>query len=276
MTDVVIQEHHNMSKQIVTYGSTDSKSAFYAPNSKFAYGCANSTITRGLCGSPDTFAECFDRFPSVKNIAEKIGFIKGMTSGSAGSSGPSAYILDLWKGATKPASGIEDIFAPIDLYLDEPQYECEEIVSNLGESWLGCLWGTPSAPFSCTCPDLGPDFHAYVKLRLNVATFWNTPKETPIRRAEFLDGLKYGKKMNITVAGDFNLKIGQLVFLNVNAASGYPYYPGQSLLNGHYYIIGVKHVVTNSGTHETALALSQIPQNTTPATAGGTFASDYP
>jgi hypothetical protein len=265
-----------MAKQIVTFGDTEAKTAFYAPNSKYSYACANSTITRGICGAPDTFAECFNRFPSVKKIAQNLGFIKGMTNGPAGPCGPPNYQLDLWKGATTPSIGIEQIFTPIDLYLNDPQYECEEVINNLDFSWLGCLWGTPSIPFSCTCPDIGPNFYAYVKLRLNVATFWNTPKETPIQRAEFLDGLKYGKKMNITVAGDFNLKIGQLVFLNVNAASGYPYYAGQSLLNGYYYIIGVKHVVTNSGTHETALALSQIPQNTTPATAGGTFASDYP
>jgi hypothetical protein len=120
------------------------------------------------------------------------------------------------------------------------------------------LWGTPNIPFSCVCPAVRANYHNYLKLRLNVCTFWNTPKETPVKRAAFLDTIKYSTKVIVTIAGDFNLRIGQVMELNMNAASGYPYASAPSITNGLYYIIGIKHVVTNSGTHETALTLTQM------------------
>ena len=263
------------SNQVKTYGTNDAKSALYGVNSKDTYVCANSSITRGLVGAPSSFEECFNQFESVKGIATSLGFLKGVCGGACGGT---AYQYDLWSGASMPSMSIEDFFRPLDLYLDESSYECEQVAaasSGFGDTWLGCLWGTPSIPFSCTCPSIGPDFYKYLKLRLNVATFWNTPKNTPVRRADFLDALKYGRKANITVAGDFTLKIGQVVFLNVNAASGYPYSSTQSLMNGLYYIIGIKHVVSNSGTHETALALTQIPAILSSAAVGNTYNVDY-
>lgn len=272
---VATTEHLNMAKvtkQTRTFGTNDSKGAFYGPNSKGIYTCANSSVTRGLTEAPSTFAECFDKFASVRGIAENVGFLKGIC---AGISGPDKYKFDLWTGASVPSLSIEQFFRPLDVYFDQPSYECEQIASNLGIDWLGCLWGTPSISFSCTCPDIGPNFYAYAKLRLNVATFWNTPKNTPVKRAEFLDALKYGRKASITVAGDFTLKIGQVVDINVNAASGYPYSTTQSLLNGLYYIIGVKHVITNSGTHETALSLTQIPAILPASSVGNTYNVDY-
>ena len=270
----VRMEHLDMAKssnQVKTYGTNDAKSALYGVNSKDTYVCANSSITRGLCGAPSSFNECFDRFESVRTIATNLGFLKGSCGGNT-------YQYDLWTGASIPTTSIENFFRPLDLYLDEPSYECDQVAVTgplFGESWLGCLWGTPSIPFSCTCPSIGPNFYAYLKLRLNVATFWNTPKNTPVRRAEFLDALKYGRKVNITVAGDFTLKIGQVVVLNVNGASGYPYSSTQSLMNGLYYIIGIKHVVSNSGTHETALALTQIPAILSSTAVGNTYNVDY-
>lgn len=275
-----------------TYGSNDSKEAFYGPNSRAVYTCANSSVTRGVTLAPATFDECFTKFESVRRIAENLGFITGICSGisgacggnestTSGSCGPNGikYIYDLWKGAEIPKNSIEDVFAPLDVYLDDVSPECYQIIDKMssvgGEQWLGCLWGTPAISFSCTCPDIGPMFYAYLKLRLNVATFWNTPKNTPIKRAEFLDALKYGRKANITIAGDFTLKVGQVIELNVNAASGYPYYDSESYLNGLYYILGIKHVVTNSGTHETSLSISQIPAITTSTIVGNTYNVDY-
>lgn len=246
--------------QITIYGTTEAKIAFGGPNSKGAYTCANSSVTRGITPAPSTFQECFEKFPSVQKIAQGLGFITGVCGG--GGCGPIKYqFQSAVKEASTPDLSIEQEFRPLDIYFEEPSQECLKIVNTdgLGSSWLGCLWGTPSAPFSCTCPDLGPNFANYLRLRLNVATFWNTPKNVPVKRAEFLDAIKYGPKATITVPGDFNLKIGQVVELSLNGISGFPYGSARSILNGNYYIVGVKHVVTNTGTHETALTLTQIP-----------------
>lgn len=280
---VAVHKGTNMSKQIVTYGTNESKLAYYGLNSRGVYECANSSITRGITGYPLDLNDCFDRFPSVKNTALALGFITGISAGSSTSG--NTYVFDLWTGATAPISIGSTLPAenlkPIHTYLSEPSDECTAVERVLGNDWLGCLWGTPALPFSCVCPNIGSKFYAYLKLRLNVATFWYTPKDTPIKRAEFLDAIKYGKKVNITVGGDFKLKIGQVVDLAIDASSGYPYQNGSSLMNGLYYIVGIKHVVSNSGTHETALALTQIPPPSSSIVVGENttttkYVADYP
>jgi hypothetical protein len=263
-------------KQIQTYGTNYSQEAFYTLNSRGVYICANSTITRGVCGPPTSLENCFDTYSSIKVIAEQLGFLNSGASGSCG--GNSGYNYNLWKGATVPQTNLLNTFQPIDVYLNDPSTECDQVNlhPDLGASWLGCLWGTPDASYSCTCPEIGQFYEAYLKLRLNVATFWNTPKNTPVKRAEFIDSIKYGRKINITVAGDFNLKLGQVVQINVDGISGFPYASYESSLNGLYYITGIKHVITNSGTHESALELTQVPAITTVSNAGSTYAVNYP
>lgn len=254
-----------MAKQIVIYGTNDSKQAYYPVTSKDGYECANAHITRGTTSAPNTLDECFQKFPGVLDIATAVGFFVNI-EGSSGSSGWSGYTL--WTGET----GITDlnVTKAQDVYFDSPVEECDQISGStaLGLEWLGCLWGTPSAPYSCTCPDIQPKYEAYIKLRLNVASFWATPVETPVKRAEFVDSIRYGKKIDVTIAGDFNIKIGQVVSIRANALSGFPYSPLQSYMNGYYYITGVKHVIMNSGTHESALALTQIPEDYTGITQG--------
>lgn len=276
-----------MTKEIITFGGNETKRALYGFNSRDVYKCANSSLTRGLTYEPITLKDCFDRFPSVRKIAQYMGFITGICgftgstsqSGSCGPSGGYTYQYDLWTGSTslKSATLLAENLQPIHIYLNQPSKECDFIIQELGEDWLGCLWGTPAIPFSCTCPNIGSNFYAFLKLRLNVATFWNTPKDAPVKRAEFLDGFNYGRKINVTIAGDFKIKIGQVVEVITNAASGYPYADGQSVTNGFYYIIGIKHVVTNSGGHEMILALSQIAKPTATGTGSAIiFSNNYP
>jgi hypothetical protein len=256
------------SKQIYTYGTNQGQEVFYPVNSRDTYECANSSITRGVTSTPGSIEECFEKFPSVRDIAEAIGFYKGAVEGTTGISGGAAGTsgssggFTLWEGPTgcPPVNNRFTSSEPVDIYFDTPNEECDKINSTqgLGDKWLGCLWGTPSAPYSCTCPDIGPNYEAYIKLRLNVASFWNTPVETPVKRAEFTDALQYGRKVDVTIPGDFNLKVGQTIRLNSNGISGYPYASKNAVLNTVYYITGIKHVVTSSGTHESALALTTI------------------
>jgi hypothetical protein len=253
-------------KQIKTYGTNYSQEAFYPVTSKGTYECANAFLNRGATSIPESLDKCFEKFPTIKNIAKDLGFLKttGPTgasgpSGSAGPTGATTESYTLWKGATTVPETPDLISYEdgVDSYFDDNSVECVQITDKLGGDWQGCIWGSPGADYSCACPEIRPMFEAYAKLRLNNATFWNTPKQTPVDRAEFLDALKYAKKIDVTVAGDFSLKLGQLVYLNVNAASGYPYAETDSYTNGYYYIVGIKHVATPTS-HEASLSLSQI------------------
>jgi hypothetical protein len=255
------------SNQIYTYGTNQGQEAFYPVISRDTYECANSSITRGVTSTPGTITECFEKFPTVRDIAEAIGFYKGAVEESEGVSGSSGG-FSLWEGPTgcPPAINRFTSTLPVDIYFDTSNEECDKINTTLGMDWLGCLWGTPSAPYSCVCPDVNPNYEAYIKLRLNVASFWNTPVETPVKRAEFIDALKYGPKIDVTIAGDFNLRVGSIVNLRINGISSRPYSDVTPSSNGSYYITGIKHVITNSGTHESALALTQLAP-----LASGTF-----
>jgi hypothetical protein len=263
-----------MSGQILTYGSNQPQTALYSVTSKDSYQCANSSITRGVTNAPSSLDDCFTRFPGVQEIASSIGFYtqsSGSFGGSGGGSGASGSNYTLWTGASVPTVNLLNSFTPVDVLLDKPAEECNQVVNDLGLDWLGCLWGTPEAPYSCTCPDLGPKYEAYIKHRLNIASFWNTPVETPVKRAEFVDALQYGRKINVTVAGDFNLKVGQVMYVRLNGISGYPYSKDNSVMNGLYYVMGIKHVFTSSGTHETALSLSNIAPDYSGADNGGPY-----
>ena len=228
--------------QIKIYPYTISKSALTPVTSRDAYECANSEITRGLTASPNSLQGCFDSFPAIKTIAQGLGVL------------PS----NLWLGSTGsvPKKGtlvIRDLLTGI------TGGECEGIKSSLGQSWLGCLWGTPEAPFSCVCPEVGSNYEAYLKHRLNIATFWKTPVKVPVNRREFLDGLKYQSKVDLTVAGDYNIRPGVMVELLVDHPTRTPINTGTSIFSGLYMVLSVKHILNSGGTHETALTVTQIP-----------------
>jgi len=259
-------------------GSNNIRQAILPFNSQNEYVCSNADITRGMTTPPLTVSECFARFPFISSIASMLGLTSGYNI--PGISGTTFY--SFWTGPgtgfTGPAlelgtfvgkdSGITGISGgPKDLYLHDASDECKEIyessgANGLGTGWLGCVWGAPEAPFSCICPEIQPNYEAYLKLRLNVATFWNTPKETPVRRREFIDELKYGTKIEIVIPGDFSIKLGDVAEISIDGASGYPYESGSSYLNGKYWIVGIKHVITNSGTHETCLILTNLAKTT--------------
>jgi hypothetical protein len=205
------------------------------------YVCANAQITQGLTATPASLEECFSKFPGISAIAAAVG-----VTGSS-----SLWYFPGFSGG---------INYPTDIYLGTASNECQGIKSttNLGTDFFGCLWGVPEAPYNCSCPELGSKFEAYLKQRLNVATFWYTPKATPVKRKEFLDALKYAKKLTINIAGDYSIRVGNFVEVLANNISGYPYYAGGSVINGIYWVLGIKHVFTNSGTHETILTLSDI------------------
>lgn len=231
--------------QIKTLGSNSPNSSLLPFLSQDSYPCANAQITKGFTAPPPTLQNCFNRFPNIKSVADAIGFSFGT----------------MWLGpGTGGAEPPKNTVQPMDVLLENPSDECVEVMnsSDFGKDWLGCLWGSPEASFSCICPDYGPKFEAYMKLRQNVATFWNTRKDTPVKRQEFLDSLQFGPKVEITVPGDFDFKLGSVVYLNASGVSKNPTKEAPSKLNDKYWIVGIKHVVTNSGTHESRLLLTRF------------------
>jgi hypothetical protein len=232
-------------------GSNNPNAALLPFNSKDGYLCANAQITRGITSAPPTLQNCFDRFPNIKNTANALGVTLGKIWTGPGTSPTGGYLYSI--GLTHG----------IDVLLENSSDECIEVAtsSTLGKDWLGCLWGSPEAPFSCTCPDYGPKFEAYLKLRQNVASFWYTKKDTPVKRQEFMDAIQFGPKVEITVSGDFKFKVGTVVYINVTGISKNPDQQNVSAVNGKYWIVGIKHVITNSGTHESKLLLTQMAQD---------------
>ena len=248
--------------KIVTLGSNVLSTPIGNFGARGEYVCANAQITQGVTSTPASLDDCLTRFPKIAAIAEAVGI-----TGSA----------SLW--SFPGISGPDGFTYPIDIYLGTASNECMKIESNteLGPDFFGCLWGLPEAPFNCSCPEIGEKFEAYLKLRLNVATFWNTPKATPVKRKEFLDALKYARKLTINIAGDYSIKVGNFVEILANNISGYPYYSGGSVINGIYWVLGVKHVFTNSGTHETILTLSDIlPSTSVPPSTTSTTPPTVP
>jgi hypothetical protein len=239
-----------MSRQIKIRSSTESYNSFLPNGSKDLYVCANAQITKGVTGAPSTIQQCFERFPEIETIAKNLGVELTKTVGSE-------KIYNFWTGPGTGAVGYDKL-KPIDLGLSDTSTECLQIESQLGSDWLGCLWGSPEISFSCTCPYVNSKFEAYIKHRQTVATFWNTSRFVPVQRMEFLDEFNYGNQITITVGGDFSLSLGDVVQIDVTAASGYPYMSSPSNLNNLYWIVEIKHVVNNGGTHETKLKLARM------------------
>ena len=232
----------NAPKQIITYGSTEANLANNPLSSKTSYMCANADITRGVTSAPLTLEECYERFPHIKEIGNILGVCAANPwRGPKGVSGSLGQYYDLLSGITSE--------------------ECLRIGDTggaFGPEWLGCLWGSPMAPFSCKCPSVGLFFPEYLRLRLNVATFWNTPVETPPKRQEFLDAIQYGPQVIFTIAGDFNLKLGDIVELKVDDMASYdsPFVP--SVLSEKYYVIALKNTIISNGVHETEVKAVKI------------------
>lgn len=224
--------------QIKTVGSTQINRAISTVSSKESYDCANAEITRGITSAPTGLSQCAERFPNIAQIAQQLG-----VNMSAPFTGPSQL---------QSLPQIRDTLLGNDSNLTE----CNKIQAELGDDWLGCLWGSPMADFSCTCPDVGANFANYLKLRLNVATFWNTPKDTPVKRAEFLDAIKYGRKTTITVVGTFLVRPGDVIEIKADSASSYGIQ--RSSITGRYYVASVKVSCTNTGVQETSIVATQI------------------
>lgn len=226
--------------QITTLGSTQVQKSQNIGSAKNAYVCANAEITRGITQQPISITDCYEKFPYIAAIGKSLGITSNMP-----------YFPEPVGTITNSEKLL------LDLYTGLNSDESSNIKAILDEEWLGCLWGSPEAPFSSGCPHVGPKYEAYLKHRLNVATFWDTPISTPAQRQEFLDSLKFGPRINFTIAGDSSIRPGDVITVKVDNISGYPYDNYRSELSKPFYVLSVKNTYTNSGVHETSISAAR-------------------
>lgn len=224
-------------KQIHTISATKVQTIPYPGSSRNSYDCANPWITRGVTSQPSTYSACINNSAYGSKVAAVVNGLGGLPN-------------PVWNGP----SAISGVPSSIDsVFLAEKSPECDSVGSQLGNDFKGCFWSAPDSFLSCSCPDIGNNYENYLKLRLNVATFWFTPIDTPIQRKKFLDAISYGPKITFTVAGDFTLRPGTIVKVTADNISGYDTSSGTSVLTKKYFVLSVKNTCTNSGTQETTV-----------------------
>ena len=118
--------------------------------------------------------------------------------------------------------------------------ECNLIRENLGEEYLGCLFSNPTAPNSCNCPEQGSEYLNYLEHSRTYATFWDTPKETPLRRNAQMVQLGYQKAEGVLM-GDFSLKPGELIFVDIDPGEGSNYPLKRQA--GSWIVTGITHMI---------------------------------
>lgn len=220
-------------KQIKTISATKVQTTDLPGGVRGSYECANPFILKGLTGQPHGYQQCIAESlygSVVLDIVNKLGD------------------FNPWDGPNPAGNATTE-----SVYTDIRSPETVSVEDLLGSEYTGCYWPAPDSAFSCNCPGIGEKYLDYLKLRLNVATFWNTRPEAPILRKKFLDSINYGQKVTFTIAGDFTIRPGSIVELYADAISGYSTSIVNSFLNKKYYVISVKNTVTNSGVHETTI-----------------------
>ena len=144
---------------------------------------------------------------------------------------------------------------PTDEILEEAKRktkECELISDRLGESWLGCMWSNLDDPISCNCPCRGDKFSDYVEYTRTWATYWDTPANSPLlRNAQMLQ--LNSQKALIVVNGDFSLKPGQLIKLNIPL--GIDAERSESRVSGNWLVSQIIHSFATQQTHRMTVSL---------------------
>lgn len=131
------------------------------------------------------------------------------------------------RGATLPNTG-EMWSVPGDvvgLTMDEPS----------GVPSLGGVSGS----FTGT---VGPNFKHYLEYSKTNATFWNTPKETPLYRKAQTALLTY-QRIKIVVNGDFSIKPGNLVAINMPTSEMFNI--SETRFHGKWMVYKNEHIITS-------------------------------
>jgi len=156
--------------------------------------------------------------PSCSYNCTDIKIEGGTTSGFTGINGG---------GDTSSGSSADN--APIRLL-----YKGEQFPSDEGSSGSS---GSSTAGSSA-----GPNFKHYLEYSKTNATFWNTPKETPLYRKAQTALLTY-QRIKIVVNGDFSIKPGNLVAINMPTSEMFNI--SETRFHGKWMVYKNEHIITS-------------------------------
>jgi hypothetical protein len=136
---------------------------------------------------------------------------------------------------------------------------CEAIKTELGEEYLGCLWGEPWSALNCACPCEGGDkFPDYLKLITTKATFWDTPETTPLWRTAQM-GLIESQMAIMMLDGDLSLRPGTIVNVVdvVPVADSGEGDASNKKFSGNWLVASINHIIPNAMNHNMILTLQR-------------------
>ena len=169
------------------------------------------------------------------------------------------YVDPLTAGLMNLAQGIfgdDGVTEPTDEEIQEALEgckECDRIESELGSSYLGCLWNNASHPSSCDCPCVGENFKDYVEYTRTYATYWDTKKETPLwRNAEMF--LMNSQQAVVVLNGDLSLRPGALI--NIENKMPGAEEPNTRRFSGRWLVTGINHIISGMN-HKMTVSLSR-------------------
>jgi len=210
------------------------------------YICANPLAIYGA--PPRTISECLEKF------------FPGYTQNAA---------LNDMVAKLRPSkpSIPSDMDSELAIYEEDPEPDgctltcafvetkmCDDIKEKLGDTFLGCFYSEPNAPFSCDCPSFGKDFPKLLSVAVKNSTFWNTPLEAPLVRRAFLAFLN-ATKVKVKIDGNFSIRPGYSVFINDpgNSFSG----SANGKMHGFWVITSITHTIFKDRHHESTLTLAR-------------------
>ena len=132
--------------------------------------------------------------------------------------------------------------------------ECDLIKDNLGEEYLGCVWSDPNNPCSCNCPEIGTKFKKYLEYSRTYATFWETPRNTPLLRNSQMEQL-FSQKIAILVPSTSKVKVGDIVELIQPNPVSEEFFTKQKNLYGKWLVLQINHTFTKNVTQGLNLTL---------------------
>jgi hypothetical protein len=227
------------------------------------YVCANPLAIYGA--PPRTTAECLEKFfPGYTSEASMIAMVgklrpsKKTASGVDGDGNPTG--IDTWEEIPEPDG------CTLTCAFTETKM-CDDISKKIGDTFLGCFYSEPNAPFSCDCPKFGKDFPKLLTAALKNSTFWGTPFESPMARRAFI-ALLNATKVQVTIDGTFAIRPGYKVNINDIPRE----YSGNTVgkLHGDWIVLNINHRIFKDRHQETTLTLvrdytSSNAQNTSTA-----------
>jgi hypothetical protein len=134
--------------------------------------------------------------------------------------------------------------------------ECDLIEKHLGEEYLGCVWIDPNNPCSCNCPEIGKKFPEYLEYTKTYATYWDTPKDTPlIRNAQIAQFMS--QQVTISVAPNRNIKIGDLIKIVHKKLIEDEIRGDAKRFDGYWMVTEVRHIFTEESSQHMQLVLNR-------------------